>query len=328
MHAHHRSRDSLADRMTPIDTPSAQGAGSTDLEPAPRHRLPAIVRALRPKQWVKNVLVFSAPLAAGQLLHWGVLRSTLGALVAFALVSSAVYLQNDARDVEEDRQHPRKRFRPIAAGELSIPAALVMCGVVFVAGAALGFWINPALAAVLVVYAVMQVGYTAALKHQPVLDLAIVALGFLLRAIAGGVASGIPLSQWFLLVASFGSLFMVAGKRYSEIVQLGAEAGTRPSLASYTPGYLRFVWTAAAVLVIAFYSLWAFDQRHLGVWGVPWTWVSIAPFTLAILSYARQIDSGEAGEPESAIHDPVLLVLGALWLVTTGIAVFGKALAS
>lgn len=279
---------------------------------------------MRPKQWVKNVLVFSAPLASGQLFRWEVLRPTLLALVAFALVSSAVYLLNDARDVDEDRQHPRKRHRPIAAGELSIPAAMVLCAATFAAGVALGFVTTPALGAVLVTYAVIQVGYTTVLKHQPIIDLAIVAFGFLLRAMAGGVASDIPLSQWFLLVASFGSLFMVAGKRYSEIVQLGAAAGTRASLASYTPAYLRFVWIFSAVLVVAFYSLWAFDQRHLSVWGVPWTWVSIAPFTLAILSYAREVDAGQAGEPESAVHDKVLLTLGALWLVTTGLAVFGR----
>ena len=279
---------------------------------------------MRPKQCVKNLLVFSAPLASGQLFRWEVLRPTLLALVAFALVSSAVYLLNDARDVDEDRQHPRKRHRPIAAGALSIPAAMVLCAATFAAGVALGFVTTPALGAVLVTYAVIQVGYTTVLKHQPIIDLAIVAFGFLLRAMAGGVASDIPLSQWFLLVASFGSLFMVAGKRYSEIVQLGAAAGTRASLASYTPAYLRFVWIFSAVLVVAFYSLWAFDQRHLSVWGVPWTWVSIAPFTLAILSYAREVDAGQAGEPESAVHDKVLLTLGALWLVTTGLAVFGR----
>lgn len=296
-----------------------------ELQGAP-HRLPAVIRAMRPKQWVKNVLVFAAPAAAGAVLRWDVLRPTLFALVAFILVSSAVYLLNDSRDVAEDRQHPRKRFRPIAAGEVSIPLALTLSAVTFLAGVGLAWWTSPALGVVLIVYAVMQVGYTVALKHQPILDLAIVAFGFLLRAVAGGVASGIPLSQWFLLVASFGSLFMVAGKRYSEIVQLGPEAGTRPSLAAYTPSYLRFVWMFSAVLMVAFYSLWAFDQRHGDVWSVPWTWVSIAPFALAILSYARQIDAGDAGEPESAIHDPVLLILGALWLASVTIAIFGKLL--
>ncbi len=284
-----------------------------------------MVRALRPKQWVKNVLVFSAPLAAGRLFQRDVLVSSALALVAFALVSSFVYLVNDSRDADEDRQHPTKRYRPIAAGELSVPVALVMAAICLAAGLGLGFWTAPPLGAVLVVYAVLQLGYTVWLKHQPIVDLAVVAMGFLLRALAGGLASGIPLSQWFLLVASFGSLFMVAGKRYSELVELGAQAGTRPSLAAYSENYLRFAWMSSATLVVTFYSLWAFDQRTRVLWGVPWAAVSIAPFTLAILSYARDIDRGAAGEPENVVlHDRVLIVLGLLWLATTGLAVFGR----
>jgi decaprenyl-phosphate phosphoribosyltransferase len=290
-----------------------------------RSKVPAVVRALRPKQWIKNLLVFAAPLAAGRVFDPAVLGDTLLALVSFIGISSFVYLVNDSRDAADDRQHPTKRFRPIAAGELSVRWALVMAAVCLAASLALGFWTSPALGAVLVVYALLQLGYTMWLKHRPIVDLAIVAMGFLLRALAGGVASDIPLSQWFLLVASFGSLFMVAGKRYSELVQLGADAGTRPSLAAYSANYLRFVWAFSATLVVTFYSLWAFDQRTKVLWDVPWAAVSIAPFTLAILSYARDIDRGEAGEPENVVlHDPVLIILGVLWLITTGLAVLTR----
>jgi decaprenyl-phosphate phosphoribosyltransferase len=295
--------------------------GSSETTPR-RSRVPAIIRALRPKQWVKNVLVFAAPLASGRLLEWPVLRGTLLSLLAFILVSAFVYLVNDTRDLAEDRQHPTKRFRPIAAGEVSVPVALALAAVCLAGGLAIGFWTSRMLGLVIVVYAVLQVTYSIWFKHRPIVDLALVALGFLLRALAGGVASGIPFSQWFLLVASFGSLFMVAGKRYSELVQLGSDAGTRPSLASYSPDYLRFVWAASATLVITFYSLWAFDQRGQGLWTAPWPAISIAPFTLAILSYARDIDRGEAGEPENVVlHDPMLMALGLLWVVSVALAV-------
>ncbi|MBI4900433.1 MAG: decaprenyl-phosphate phosphoribosyltransferase [Actinobacteria bacterium] len=287
-----------------------------------RSRIPAVIRALRPKQWVKNVLVFAAPLASGRLLEWPILRGALLSLLAFILVSAFVYLVNDTRDLAEDRQHPTKRFRPIAAGEVSIPVALVLAAVCLAASLAVAFATSVALGVVVVVYATLQLTYSVWFKHRPVVDLALVALGFLLRALAGGVASAIPLSQWFLLVASFGSLFMVAGKRYSELVQLGSSAGTRPSLASYSPDYLRFVWAASATLVITFYGLWAFDQRGQGLWTAPWPAISIAPFTLAILSYARDIDRGEAGEPENVVlHDPMLLALGVVWLVSVSLAV-------
>jgi decaprenyl-phosphate phosphoribosyltransferase len=287
-----------------------------------RSRVPAVVRALRPKQWVKNILVFAAPLASGRLLEWPILRGALLSLLAFILVSAFVYLVNDTRDLAEDRQHPTKRFRPIAAGEVSIPVALGLAVLCLAASLAVAFATSVALGIVVVVYATLQLTYSVWFKHRPVVDLALVAMGFLLRALAGGVASAIPLSQWFLLVASFGSLFMVAGKRYSELVQLGSGAGTRPSLASYSPDYLRFIWAASATLVITFYGLWAFDQRGQGLWTAPWPAISIAPFTLAILSYARDIDRGEAGEPENVVlHDPMLLALGAVWLVSVSLAV-------
>jgi decaprenyl-phosphate phosphoribosyltransferase len=285
-------------------------------------RVPAAVRAVRPRQWIKNVLVFTAPLAAGQILDRDVVLGALLAFVAFCLISATVYLINDVRDVEEDRLHPRKRFRPIASGELSPNAALVLAAVTGVLGFALGFLVSWQLGVTLTVYLVLQVLYSGFLKHLPVVDLAIVASGFLLRAIAGGVATDIPLSQWFLLVAAFGSFFMIAGKRYSELKSVGAEAGTRRSLLRYSQSYLRFAWMLAAVMVLISYSLWAFEFRGGGVGGLPWTAISIAPFTLGLLQYALEVDTGNAGEPEDVVlNDRVLQVLGLVWLVTISLAV-------
>ena len=286
-------------------------------------RLPAAVRAMRPRQWIKNVLVVTAPLAAGRLFEGDVLLNTALAFVAFCLVSATVYLINDVRDVEEDRLHPRKRFRPIAAGELRPAAALVLAAITGAAGFTLGFLTSVQLGITLAVYVAIQIVYSVYLKHLPVVDLAIVASGFLLRAIAGGVAADIVLSQWFLLVASFGSLFMVAGKRYSEMKSIGAEGGTRKSLERYSESYLRFIWMLAAVMVVISYSLWAFENRLPAFLGVPWTAVSIAPFTLGLLQYALEVDAGSAGEPEDVVlHDHVLQGLGLVWLVVISIAVF------
>jgi decaprenyl-phosphate phosphoribosyltransferase len=297
---------------------------STPTEVAVRpSRLPAAVRAMRPRQWIKNVLVVTAPLAGGRLFESGVLVRVALAFVAFCLVSATVYLVNDVRDVEEDRLHPRKRLRPIAAGELRPGAALVLAALTAAAGFGISFTVSWELGVTLAVYVVVQVLYSVFLKHLPVVDLAIVASGFLLRAIAGGVATGTLLSQWFLLVASFGSLFMVAGKRYSELKGLGAEAGTRRSLTRYSESYLRFTWMLAAVMVLISYSLWAFENRPPPGMGVPWTAVSIAPFTLGLLQYALEVDAGSAGEPEDVVlHDHVLQGIGLVWLVVISIAVF------
>jgi decaprenyl-phosphate phosphoribosyltransferase len=286
-------------------------------------RLPPAIRAMRPRQWIKNVLVVTAPLAGGQLLRPSVLGQVALAFVAFCLVSATIYLVNDVRDVEEDRLHPRKRFRPIAAGQLSPSAALLLAAVTGVLGLGLGYWTAVSLGATLTVYIALQTCYSLFLKHLPVVDLAVVASGFLLRAIAGGVAAHIPLSQWFLLVAAFGSFFMVAGKRYSEMKSLGSESGTRKSLSRYSESYLRFSWVLAAVMVLISYSLWAFENRADAWLGVPWTAISIAPFTLGLLQYALEVDSGQAGEPEDVVlHDHVLQGIGVIWLVTISVAVF------
>jgi decaprenyl-phosphate phosphoribosyltransferase len=286
--------------------------------------LPAWLRAMRPKQWVKNILVFAAPVAAGALLDPRVLVNTLWAFVAFSLISASIYLINDVRDVEADRLHPKKRFRPIAAGELSSRTATILAGVTMITSLALGWWVAPMLCITLAVYWVLQVGYSMFLKHQPIIDLAMVAAGFLLRAVAGGVASGIALSQWFLLVACFGSLYMVAGKRYSEMKELGSEAGTRASLERYSLSYLRFVWAISCSIVIMSYSLWTFEQaRTAQLWGVPWTTISIVPFTLALLRYAMDIDAGNAGEPEDVVlNDRILQALAVLWLIPLGVGIF------
>jgi decaprenyl-phosphate phosphoribosyltransferase len=288
-----------------------------------RSRVPATVRAVRPRQWVKNLLVLAAPLAAGRLFEPAVIKGTALAFVAFCLISAAVYLVNDVRDVAEDRQHPTKRFRPIAAGELKPATALVLATVLGACGLALGFVVSMPLGITMVVYVSLQLLYSAYLKHLPVVDLAMVASAFLLRAIAGGVATGIPLSQWFLLVAAFGSFFMVAGKRYSEMKALGGEAGTRRSLTRYSESYLRFAWMMAAVMVLISYSLWAFENRGNGALGVPWTAISIAPFTLALLQYALEVDAGTADEPEEVVlNDRVLQGLGVVWVAVISAAVF------
>ncbi|QIG42640.1 decaprenyl-phosphate phosphoribosyltransferase [Nocardioides anomalus] len=280
----------------------------------------ALVRAARPRQWVKNLLVVAAPLAAGELGDGDVLAATVLALVGFCLASSAVYLVNDTADREADRAHPTKRFRPIASGVLPVPVAVGVAVVLGLVAVGLGLVADPNLALLLAAYLAIQVAYAFWLKHEPVLDISIVAAGFLMRAVAGGLAADLLLSQWFLLVAGFGSLFIVAGKRYSELHTLGSEAGTRRSLVRYTDTYLRFVWSTAAGATLISYSLWAFEQPTGD--GVPWHTISIAPFLMGLLRYAVDVDAGTAAEPEDIVYrDRVLQLLGAVWLVTVCLGV-------
>ncbi len=289
----------------------------------PPKSLPAgIVKALRPRQWVKNVLVLAAPIAAGTATEADVLLPVALAFVVFCMAASGIYLVNDAMDVEADRAHPTKRFRPIAAGVLPVNIAYGMAVVLLAGAIGLSFLANWQLAVVMGVYIVIQLAYCFGLKHPAVIDICIVSSGFLLRAIAGGVAAEIDLSQWFLLMMAFGSLFMAAGKRYAEL-QLAEKTGAkiRKSLESYTMTYLRFVWTMAATTLVLCYGLWAFQQDAIK--GTNWYAISMVPFTIAVLRYAVDVDGGEAGEPEEiALGDRVLQLLAIAWIGVVGVAVY------
>ncbi|AZZ80310.1 decaprenyl-phosphate phosphoribosyltransferase [Gordonia alkanivorans] len=289
----------------------------------PKNLTAGLIKAIRPRQWVKNVLVLAAPLAAGNITDASVLASAGIAFVAFCLAASSIYLVNDAMDVESDRNHPTKRFRPIAAGVVPVPLAYGLAAVLLAASIGISFLANWQTAVVIAIYLVIQLGYCFGLKNQAVIDICIVSSGFLLRAIAGGVAAEIVLSQWFLLVMAFGSLFMAAGKRYAEL-QLAERTGAkiRKALEYYTTTYLRFVWTLSATGVVVFYGLWAFDKGSDHNTNVAYA-ISMVPFTVAILRYAVDVDGGAAGEPEEiALGDRVLQLLAVAWLVCVGVAVY------
>lgn len=311
---------------------SAESAPHMSQEPVhekgpPRNLVTGVVKALRPRQWVKNVLVFAAPVAAlGDHRYVydyrDVLIDVLLAFAVFSLAASCVYLVNDARDVEADRAHPTKRFRPIAAGVVPEWLAYALAVMLGIASLVISWIVTPNLAVVIAIYIAIQLAYCFGLKHQPVIDICIVSSGFLIRAIAGGVAADVPLSQWFLLMMAFGSLFMAAGKRYAEL-QLAERTGAkiRKSLESYTSSYLRFVWTLSATALVLCYGLWAFERDDTG--GTSWFVVSMIPFVIAILRYAVDVDGGMAGEPEEiALKDRVLQLLALAWIGTIGAAIF------
>jgi len=299
----------------PITSPPRRSTGGL---------LRGLLRTARPRQWTKNVLVFAAPGAAGVLTQGEVIAKASAAFGLFCVAAAGAYFLNDALDVAADRMHPTKRARPIAAGEVPIGLAVALGAlmlVLSVAGAfALAGW---ALVVVLGTYVVMQPLYSLWLKHLVVIDLAAVASGFLLRAIAGGVAVGVPISKWFLIVAAFGSLFMVAGKRQAEHLDLGDERGDhRATLNAYSADYLRYVRSVSSSVAIAAYCLWAFEKADLAAAPV-WFQLSIVPFVLAILRYALLLDTGAGGAPEEIVlQDRALQVLGLLWLGAFAVGVY------
>jgi len=279
--------------------------------------------SMRPRQWVKNLLVLAVPLASGQIGSASVIGYTILAFVTFCAASSAVYLTNDILDREADRNHPTKRLRPIPTGDVGVPTAAATAAVLAVV--ALGAPLvagSPELSLLLLAYLGLQALYVFWAKHQPVLDLASVAAGFVLRAIAGGVASGISISTWFLTVTAASAMFVVAGKRYSELVTHGHEAGTRQGLREYSEGYLRFVWGVSVGIAVVFYGLWAAELGNGG--SAMWARLSVIPFVLMLLRYARDVDAGTAEAPEDLVWgDRVLQALGVMWAIIFGLQVLG-----
>ncbi|GAB2723321.1 decaprenyl-phosphate phosphoribosyltransferase [Streptomyces bullii] len=297
--------------------------------PAPPRRqgrlLAGLLRTARPKQWVKNLLVIAAPAAAGELFSRPALAQLPLVFALFTACAAAVYLVNDARDAEADRAHPVKRHRPVAAGQVPVPVAYAVGAALAVLAPVVAARLcSPAVCALLTSYVAMQLAYCVFLKHVLVVDLVVVTTGFLMRAVIGGLALGIPLSRWFLITTGFGALFMVAAKRYSEAVQMAGKAGaTRALLTEYTTGYLRFVWQLAAGVAVLGYCLWALEEGgvpHTSV--LPWRQLSMVAFILAILRYAVFADRGTAGEPEDVVlRDRALALIGLGWLAMYALAV-------
>ena len=305
--------------MTESATRSAESS-----EPA-RPPLPvALLKACRPKQWAKNVLVFVAPAAAGVLTQAYELRLTLQGFVAFCMVSSATYLLNDVLDVESDRRHPKKRLRPIASGAVPIPVAIVAAAVLFVAGVALAAFTNWTLAGVVAGYAVLTTLYSLFLKQVAVLDLVILSAGFILRLLGGAYAAGVEVSEWFLLVSLFGSLFIAGAKRFAEKQELGEEAAAlRPTLGAYSVEYLGFVRSVAAAAVMISYCQWAVESGKTGHLATPWVQLSIIPFVIAILRYALLVDHGEGSAPEEVLSsDRQMQLMGGLLVLCLFLAVY------
>jgi decaprenyl-phosphate phosphoribosyltransferase len=274
----------------------------------------ALLVASRPRQWIKNLLVLAVPAAAGALGDAEVIRDTALALVAFCLASAGTYLLNDVADRDADRAHPVKRLRPIAAGEVGPGTATAAAVVALLAAVAVAAAAEPALAGVVGAYVVLTTAYSRRLKHVPIFDIAVVAAGFFLRAVAGGVAADLYISKWFLILAGGGSLFLVTAKRYAELREAGGAATARRVLAEYSEDYLRAMLATTAGVVVVAYCIWCFEERG----GHAQTWVTSAsavPFVLGIMRYGLLVDQGHGEEPEQVLlGDATLLALAAAWL--------------
>lgn len=285
-----------------------------------------LLKEARPKQWAKNVLVFAAPGAAGLLSHRTPLLQALVAFVAFCMVSSGTYYWNDIKDVEADRGHPTKCRRPIAAGVVPMPLARVVGTGLLLGGIGVGYTIRWQLAVAAAGYVVLTTLYSNVWKHIAVVDLVAVAFGFVVRAIGGATAVDVKMSMWFLLCTSFGSLFIVTGKRFAELRELGDDAGaTRATLGEYSAMFLNIVIAVAVGATLVTYCIWAFDAQQLADNRFPWFELSIIPMVMALLRYLLILEQGHGAAPEEIFAaDRTLQALGLLWVVVFGMGVYAS----
>lgn len=288
--------------------------------------LRGLARSMRPHQWAKNLFVL-APLVFGQELdeRASIARALL-AFAAFCAASSGVYLVNDVRDREEDRRHPLKRRRPIAAGvvpvALAVAAAVGLFAVAAVCGAALGWGVLGVLAA----YTLLNLLYSAGLKHVVILDVMILALGFVLRVIAGGLAIEVEVSSWLLLCTIFLALFLAFSKRRHEIVLLAEEAaGQRRVLDHYSPAFLDQMINVVTASSVVSYALYAISPETAARFHSRWLVYTVPLVLFGIFRYLYLVyqKPEERNPTEAILKDPPFLINMALWAAAVVWIVYG-----
>lgn len=271
----------------------------------------ALLEALRPHHWVKNVVVVAAPVFALAIGPVSLLRVG-GTFVAFSMMASGFYLVNDIQDVEADRNHPVKQHRPIASGRLPISLAGWTAAVLILGALGISLVITPLLGATIGGYAFLQAGYNAGLKHQPILDIMTVASGFMLRAVGGAAAVHVPVSGWFILCVGLLAFFLGIEKRKNELRALGDQKATRAVLKQYSLSWLRRMESAVTASALMAYALWTLEGAQ-----TKWMLVTLPFVVYAIFRYQYLSEQGRAETPERVlIADGPMLATVLLWGAT------------
>jgi decaprenyl-phosphate phosphoribosyltransferase len=273
-------------------------------------RLVAAFRLLRPQQWIKNLFVFGPLLFSGKFRFESSIESALVAFFSFCLVSSATYVFNDLNDVERDRRHPKKRFRPIASGQVSPFLASVMIGVLLVACATVSLAASWKLMLVLGAYLLLNIGYTLRLKQQPVIDIFCIAAGFVLRVVAGAIVLSVPLSSWMFVTTLCLALYLASLKRRQELLAMKSDSETRAVLKHYSISLVDRYAEMSAVGALLFYSLYVMNDGSRLV-------ITIPIVLFGLFRYWFIVESkGEGESPTDAlVRDPLLIATIIVWSV-------------
>jgi 4-hydroxybenzoate polyprenyltransferase len=277
----------------------------------------AFLRALRPHQWTKNLLVFAALLFSKHLFEADPFLRALLAFLAFCGLSGAVYLWNDVADIEQDRLHPKKKKRPIAAGELAIRTATMGALALVVIALSLSFWLDGRLGLCASAYLGLNLGYSFGLKHMVILDVLVLSLGFVLRALAGGFAIQAPVTEWLLVLTLLFALFMALAKRRHEITSLGEGASShRAILAEYSPYLIDQMTSVVTASVVTAYTIYTLSPETVAKFGtarLSWTLPLVLYGIFRYLYLVHQKDLGDS-PTDILLTDRPLLATVALWV--------------
>jgi len=272
------------------------------------------LKLLRPKQFVKNLLILAVPVSAGQIFEIEILAITSLAIILFSLSSAGIYIINDLLDKELDRKHTKKRNRPIASGQVKENLSLAIAVLLIISSLTLSYlFISTNFFLLLVIYFLIQFFYFFKGKELHTIEIFIVASGFVLRALAGGVSTGISITPWFNVLVATTAIFIVGAKRYSEFLN-SVNFETRVVLKFYSASYLRTIWESALTASIILYTLWTFNSSSTGFDN--YSLLSIIPFSLVLFLYAKKTDVNNAEAPEEIIYnDKTILVLSIIWFL-------------
>jgi 4-hydroxybenzoate polyprenyltransferase len=289
-------------------------------------------RLARPKQWVKNIFVFTALIFSGQVFEPGALLDTMLSFVSFCMAASSIYYLNDFRDIDEDRMHPTKCKRPLASGDL--PAWFGLVGFVVLLAASIAvplLFSNTGVVLVVGFYILINFGYSLGLKHVVIIDVLLIATGFVLRILAGAAALKVLPSAWLILCGTMISLFLGFTKRRAEVVLLGDRAKDhRRVLADYSPAFLDQIISIVTAATVVGYVLYTVDERTIALVGSRALILSVPLVLYGIFRYLYLVyHSSSGGDPTRTVFtDGPLLATGALWgVLCTTVILFGKQLA-
>lgn len=271
---------------------------------------------LRPHQWLKNLLLFFPPFFGGKLFEPLVLSAALPSFVSFSLAASCCYIINDIKDRELDRHHPQKKYRAIANGEISVAIAWVLATLLYITAMLISSSVSARFEGFIILYLLLTFGYTIYFKNIVIVDIFIIAFGFLIRVLAGGTAFKIEVTSWLFLTVFIVSLFLAAGKRMGEIVSLSGDAQNhRKSLHYYSSSFLEgILWFTASSSLVT-YALYTLENRKALIYTVP-----LAAFGL--VRYIYLVKEGMGDPTDALLKDWQIMGVGTIWAITIGIITY------